>query len=297
MILAVGEILFDQFPRYRRIGGAPFNFCFHLMRFGLPVRFVSRVGDDDDGQKIVDFMEKRGFPAKDIQVDPKHRTGLVRVELSENGVPDFEIVADVAYDHISYEEVKNPPDESEVDLIYFGTVIQRTDRAHQALHEFIAGRYPRSRVFLDINLRTGCVNDKALRASLQKADILKLNGEELDYLKNLNGFKGEASGFVPRLMSEYRLEMLALTHGAEGSEIFTSKERAVSRPGEILNLADTVGAGDAYAALVALGVIRGWPLQTIVERATRFAASICEIEGAVPESSQFYPDAAASLGL
>jgi fructokinase len=295
MILAIGEILFDQFPNYKRIGGAPFNFSYHLKQFGLPVRFISRVGMDADGREIMAFLKKRGFPTRDIQVDPRHPTGLVLVELSEGGLPAFEIVPDVAYDHISYEDVQELPGPADVDMIYFGSVVQRTDEAHRALHQFISEKYPRTKVFLDINLRAGCINRQAVMASLETADILKLNQEELDYLKEAKGIAGDTEEFVPLLMSEYGLELVALTLGAQGSVIYTPDERVSSQAGTIRNLADTVGAGDAYASVLAMGYIRNWPAQVTIRKASDFAAGICELEGAIPASLVPYQEFSAGL--
>ena len=52
MILVIGEILMDIFPEDRRLGGAPFNFAFHLKKFGFPVTFISRIGKDSLGDTI-----------------------------------------------------------------------------------------------------------------------------------------------------------------------------------------------------------------------------------------------------
>ena len=295
MILAVGEILFDQFPNYKRIGGAPFNFCYHLMQFGLPVRFISRVGLDENGREIIEYLKKHHFPINDIQIDHHHRTGLVQVELSEGGLPTFEIVPNVAYDHISYKDLTALPHPKDLDMIYFGSVIQRTEKARQALHDFISEKYPQTRIFLDINLRHGCINNKAVMSSLEMVDILKLNQEELGYLKEVKGVAKDIPEFVPLLMSEYGIEMVALTLGAQGSIIYTPDERISSQPGTIRNLADTVGAGDAYASLMALGYIRGWPPQLTIQKATDFAARICEWEGAIPDSDALYQEFAADL--
>ncbi|MFH1139769.1 MAG: PfkB family carbohydrate kinase [Pseudomonadota bacterium] len=297
MILTIGEILFDQFPDYRRIGGAPFNFSFHLQQFGRPVRFVSRVGRDEAGREILSFLAGRGFPVKDIQTDPARPTGLVRVTLSGDGIPSFEIVREAAYDHISYEDIVDLPRQSEVEMIYFGSVIQRTDSAYEALHRFLAGKYPRAKTFFDINLRQGCINTKAILSSLEKTDILKLNEEELGYLMDIKGAAGRPDDFVRVLMNEYDVEMVALTRGDRGSVVFTSQERLSLASGRVGVLADTVGAGDAYASITALGYIEGWPLGDMMEKASAFAARICELEGTVPDYRDFYLKAASELGI
>lgn len=297
MILVIGEILFDQFPNYKRIGGAPFNFCFHLKQLGFPVRFISRVGADEDGRELIEHLKKRDFPVDDIQVDRRLRTGLVRVELAKGGVPKFDIVQNVAYDHIDYGEIKNLPDPADVELIYIGSVVQRTGAAGRNLHEFVRSRYPAARVFFDVNLRAGCVNERAVLSSLELAHILKLNDEELEFLKEMKESRDEAFDFVQSLMDEYSLEMLALTSGSTGSELFTRDDRFVGLPVKTKKLADTVGAGDAYASMMAAGTIKGRHPKEIVQKAVYFAARICEIEGAVPDSKSFYAEIANDFGF
>jgi fructokinase len=100
MILVVGEILIDVFDHYQRIGGAPFNFAFHLKQLGLPVRLLTRIGDDRPGRDILDMLERQGFDPQDVQIDSRHPTGTVRVALDDQGVPQFDIHTGVAYDHL-----------------------------------------------------------------------------------------------------------------------------------------------------------------------------------------------------
>ena len=132
MILALGEILFDIFPDYRRLGGAPFNFAFHLKQLGFPVRFVSRVGEDRNGKEIRAAVKAHGFNPADLQVDSRHATGTVAVSLNDTGVPTFDILPNVAYDHIDFTPAVGSLLE-DCALIYFGTLIQRTDRGFQIL--------------------------------------------------------------------------------------------------------------------------------------------------------------------
>ena len=126
MILSIGEILVDIFPNYERIGGAPFNFAYHMKKFGFPTRFISRIGCDETGENINRFISESGFDKKDIQLDADHPTGRVQVQLNEKGIPDFEILKDVAYDHISFDTVINNCKENPPEFVYFGSLIQRT---------------------------------------------------------------------------------------------------------------------------------------------------------------------------
>ena len=139
MIIVIGEILIDIFDDYQRIGGAPFNFAFHLKQLGIPVRFLTRVGDDADGEKILDLMRKHQFDLNDVQIDPRHPTGTVRVTLDNQGVPKFDIVIDVAYDYIDLAGFASLESQT-ADMIYFGSLSQRGDYLFKQIHGFVQNK-------------------------------------------------------------------------------------------------------------------------------------------------------------
>ncbi|MFO7497130.1 MAG: PfkB family carbohydrate kinase [Desulfobacterales bacterium] len=122
MVLVIGEVLFDVFPQYRRIGGAPFNFAYHLHHLGLPVRFVSRIGADAPGREVLAFFESCGLDAGDLQLDPTHATGQVQVSLDNDAVPTFDIRPNMAYDHIDVDRNLEKLLAAPPRLIYFGTL-------------------------------------------------------------------------------------------------------------------------------------------------------------------------------
>jgi len=288
VILVIGEILFDVFPNYRRMGGAPFNFAYHLKNFGFEVRFISRIGMDDAGKTILNKLKLARFNLNDIQVDTDHPTGSVDVRLDKSGAPQFDIVADVAYDYIEF----MPPYHSDLinraRIIYFGSLIQRSKSGCENLQAFISPDSEETLNFYDINLRPGCYNRAIIEKSLLKADILKLNTGELEELRQLLAAKGIKDAFVQHLMETFSIRTVSLTNGELGSEWFTNHGRISAGSTGAIKVVDSVGAGDAYAAMVAAGLLKNWPPQEILQRASLFASRICEIKGAIPESATFY---------
>lgn len=220
MILVIGEILFDQFPNYRRLGGAPFNFAYHLVQLGFPVRFISRVGADEPGKEILNHLKRKHFPSGDIQVDNAKSTGKVNVELAVNGVPKFHILPDVAYDHIAYGKMLKSLDDNVIELIYFGSVVQRSFEGYSNLQAFLAKRKSSTTCLFDVNLRHNCINEKAVIDSLKKTDLLKLKVEEFEFLSGMIGQSKASEQFIDHLFERYSIEMIALTKGDEGSELF-----------------------------------------------------------------------------
>lgn len=287
MIIVIGEILIDRFPDYERIGGAPFNFAFHLMQMGFPVRLITRIGNDNDGRKISRLLHQSGFNLKDVQVDDEHATGTVDVSLDSKGVPHFNIREDVAYDHIELASVWSENSQAPA-MIYFGTLVQRTPHGLEQVQQFLKKHASGANCFCDINLRPPHINGEAIEPSLDHADILKLNDEELLQIARICNGPGQAKAAVSWLMQKYGISTIALTQGTEGSKIMTPARTFKSPPVNIAKVVDTVGAGDAYASVLAAGILKQCPVERILELATAFAAQICCLPGAIPEDKAIY---------
>lgn len=287
MIIVIGEILIDRFPDYERIGGAPFNFAFHLMQMGLPVRLITRIGNDNDGRKISRLLRQSGFNLNDVQVDDGHATGTVDVSLDSKGVPQFTIRENAAYDHIELASVL-PVNGQAPAMIYFGTLVQRTPHGLEQVQQFLEQNASGANCFCDINLRPPHINVEAIEPSLEHADILKLNDEELIQIAAICSGPSQIKDVVDWLMQKYGISTIALTQGAEGSKIMTPTRTFKSPPADISRVVDTVGAGDAYASVLAAGLLGQWPVERTLELATAFAAQICSLPGAVPEDKVFY---------
>lgn len=289
MILAIGEILFDVFPDYRRIGGAPFNFSVHLKRLGFQVRFVSRIGDDPEGREILDMLRRHGFDPHDLQVDHRNETGKVTVALDQSGVPDFDILQNVAYDHIDATPAVDAILQN-CTLIYFGTLIQRTAHGFDALQRILSGRKSPTKCFYDINLRPRCFSEKVVRASLHQADVLKLNQEELEVIQKMHGDDGGVDDFVAFLREHYTIDVVALTRGEKGARLFTPEGCHEAAAARLNRPVDTVGAGDAFAAVLAAGYLRQQPPEKVLKAAVDLAARVCRVEGAIPDNERLYAE-------
>ena len=287
MVIVIGEILIDCFPDYERIGGAPFNFAYHLKKMGWPVRFLSRLGDDRQGHEILATLKKSGFAVEDIQMDRNHPTGTVQVSLDDQGIPQFHITEDVAYDYLDLSSLKDN-DSSNWQMIYFGTLAQRTDRGFEEIQKFLNNNSKAVNCFCDINLRPPHFANETLLASLHQATILKLNEDELDLIRQLCDLPNQFDQMTAELLQTYDIDVLALTKGDKGSVVIAQgKTYHVSRI-DVDGLVDTVGAGDAYAAVLAAGYLKGIPMSRSIELASMFAATICTQPGAIPETDSIY---------
>ena len=288
MILVIGEILFDIFDKEKQLGGAPFNFAYHLKNLGFPVRYISRIGKDSHGKEILNILGQHRFNIDDIQNDDKHDTGTVIVQLSSSGNPTFHINTDVAYDYINYLPKEHSSLIDRADLIYFGTLVQRSKQGFENIQKFMENRPPDTVCFYDINLRPNCYSEKVILTSLEYANVLKLNTQELYECKRIFRFSKGNDAFIHFLMDKYALKIVAITMGDKGSGLYTKDGYFHSKTNRVSSIVDTVGAGDAYSSILALGIIKGWEPARMLYMASMFASRICEIRGAIPESREFY---------
>lgn len=269
-----GEVLFDHFPDGARVlGGAPFNVAWHLQAFGQMPYFISRVGADPDGEAVRRAMRAWGMDECGMQADQALPTGRVSVTFNESE-PSYDIVHPCAYDAIDA-AVPAPA----CRLLYHGTLALRDAGSRAALAALKANEP--ALVFVDVNLRSPWWNVAGVLAQLRDADWVKLNTEELALLHP----DADPRAFI----AIHDLRGLILTHGGDGAEVFTvdGAHHAVSPDGEA-DVVDTVGAGDAFASVMILGIARGWPLAETIRRAQNFASRMVGQRGATVSDQAFY---------
>lgn len=278
--LIFGEVLFDIFPDGSEVlGGAPFNLAWHLHAYGQAPLLVSRVGNDALGRSIRASMQSREMDTRGLQMDSAHPTGVVRIEL-ENDEPRFHILPDQAYDFIDATAL--PPGGASP-LLYHGTLALRNAVSRRSL-ETLKGDM--AAVFLDVNLRDPWWERSLVLELLRDARWIKLNEAELEALAPA----GEDQDTRAQALRESSgAEVLFVTRGGKGALAVTaSGQVATVEPGPAISVVDTVGAGDAFASVLVLGLLRDWELETILERAQAFASAIVGIRGATTSDEAFY---------
>lgn len=246
-VLALGEILWDVLPTEKLLGGAPANFCHRLRQLGVNARMVSRVGDDPLGHELLTRLEALDFDLSLVQRDSAHPTGTVDVELSNDGDPTFVINTDVAYDYLEPTQSLLEA-ASIVDLICFGTLVQRGARTRSTLHSVLDAA-PQATTILDINLRKNCYSPGTVRDSLQRADILKLNTGEVQVVSELLKLNAiTPQEFAARVSDTFEIETVLVTLGAKGVYAYNSRGESATVPGVSISVVDTIGSGDAFTA-------------------------------------------------
>ena len=267
VIVSIGEILWDIFPDSERLGGAPFNFAVHARRLGHRVIFLSVVGDDARGRRARERAAELGLPAEFILVVADAPTGTVTVRTDAAGQPDFTIHRPAAYDRLRFDPaVLQRVAGAHPAWIYFGTLLQTDRAAHRQTLDLLQS-IPSARRIYDVNLRTGCYTPKLVGELMALADTVKLNQEEAREFPDLARFSAAA-----------------VTRGAAGCEIRIGGDRAEC-PGYPVEVADTVGAGDAFAAAFVHGLEQGWNAAKTGDFANRLGALVASRRGAIPDWS------------
>ena len=291
-IVGLGEILFDCLPDGKKLGGAPANFAYHVSNFGLNGLAVSAIGRDEDGEQIkaelAFHLEEADFP-----------TGTVKVTLSGNGVPQYDICQGVAYDNIPWtpqiEEIaKNSRG------VCFGSLAQRNAVSRKTIHNFLDTMAPVGtlKVF-DINLRQNWYSKEIIEESLVRCNVLKLNDEEIGVLCDLldAGNVRQPSEDAPlqlvefedqcrEIMHKYDIEMIILTCGVHGSYVLYEDGKVSYQETPRVKVADTVGAGDSFTGTFVANLLQGKPVVEAHEKAVKVSAFVCTQNGAMPTVPQ-----------
>lgn len=276
--LLFGEVLFDSFPNGTRVpGGAPFNVAWHLRALGANPLLVSRVGVDAPGDAIRQLMSERELSLDGLQMDPHHPTGAVAVHY-EQRQPVFEILEDQAYDFISATELTLP---EKPGLLYHGSLALRNAESAAAL---AALKTAGSSIFVDVNLRSPWWDRDRVIGFLREARYAKLNEDEL---KQIAGDYRDVGEAARRCRDEWGLELLVVTLGADGAVGVGPGYYSRVAPDDIWAL-DPVGAGDGFTAVMILGLLRGWPLDTMLQRAQTLAGQVVQRRGATIKDANVY---------
>ena len=281
LIIGMGEILWDVLPEGKKLGGAPCNFAYHVSQFGLDSCAVSAIGDDPLGKEIIENLDEKGV---NYHIDTvPYPTGTVQVELDSNGVPQYEIKENVAWDNIPYTE-RLEELAKQTKAICYGSLGQRNIVSRNTINRFL-DNIPAENdplVVFDINLRQSFYTKEILCNSMKRCNILKINDEELVIVSRLFGYPGiDLQDKCWILLGKYNLKMLILTCGINGSYVFTPGNVSF-QPTPTVNVADTVGAGDSFTAAFIASILRGESVEKAHSRAVEVSAYVCTQNGAMP---------------
>jgi fructokinase len=276
-ILCVGEVLWDALPEGLFLGGAPFNVACHLRAAGTPVAMVSRIGEDRLGDEVLRRAARYGVGTDLVQTDPVLPTGFVRVSVDDSGNPGYEILAPAAWDAIAPTEA----------------LLGRAARARAIVFGSLAQRNPISRgtiqrlwdtdalMVFDVNLRPPFDDREIVRQSLGRADVVKISDEELPRVADWFSLHGSPREMVVALAETFACPVVCVTRGSGGAALWHDG-KWTEHPGFKVEVRDTVGAGDAFLAVLLAGLLSGAADSVLLQHANLMGAYVVTQFGAVP---------------
>lgn len=310
-LMIVGEVLFDCFSDHRVLGGAPFNVAWNLRGFGHDPLVISAVGDDDLGREVLSLMDQWQLDTRAIQIQTDKPTARVDVTLI-GGEPSYTFWEDVAFDHLQPSELATAP----VHLFYHGSLAMRSPQSAESIRKM--RHLAACPVFVDVNVRPPYFDPQWIESHATGIDHLKLNLDEFQlFLRTLDlptwnaaAKAGEAAlaagdaddgvdwqpiaAAAERLKQRLQVGSLWLTAGEYGAACLPADgDFAWCPAASLARVRDTVGAGDAFSAVVLHGLLAAWSPDKILANATAFAAKVCGLSGATTTDQRFYrlPDA------
>lgn len=281
-VISIGEVLWDVVGPTTHLGGATFNFSAHLSKMGHAVSFISGVGSDPRGQRVLEQMMELGLSSRYISRVKEYSTGIATVTLDKTGQPEFVLKRPAAYDF---------PQLSEADLeellsqraewLYYGTLQQMSSTARRLTKKLLDLNCAK-RNFYDLNLRKDSYGPPLVEELMSRASVVKLNDSEVHEVVRMFGDSPrQLEDFCRHYSEKFNWEAVCVTRGANGCSILMNGEYRVSA-GYPVEVIDTVGAGDAFAAAFVHGFAKGWPVKQIGDFSNRVGALIASRRGAVP---------------
>ncbi len=279
-IAGIGELMWDEFPGGRQLGGAPCNFACHALRAGCDAYLISAVGKDKDGEDILQLLPELGLNIDYIQTANGFPTGKVTVKIDSIGSADYVIHENVAWDQITWDK-KLLELAKELDAVCFGSLAQRNLVSRNTVWSFLEATNRDCLKVFDVNLRQSFYNREIILKSLSYANVMKLNDEELPIVASFVDVEGVEVSKLELLMDMFDLQLIAYTKGKKGSILITPNDMSQQEVPEI-KVSDTVGAGDSFTAILIAGLLKGLDLRSVHKIATEVAAYVCMHLGATP---------------
>lgn len=278
-VISIGEILWDVFPEGKKAGGSSMNVAFNLHKQSIESGFISAVGEDDNGKELLDYLASNHFPTNLIQVNAELPTSTVVVQLDEKHQATYTIKQPVAWDDIQLTD-ENIEAVKQADALVYCSLTCRVEQSRKTIFSLLS--YAKTKVF-DINIRAPFYEKELISKLLSHSDILKINEDEIVWVCNAFGLTGNTDEQILRQLSaQFNIEVICLTLGDKGACVLKNGE-LFKHPGYKVQVADTVGAGDAFLATFIACYLQGYPIETTLDNACKVGAFVASQVGANPE--------------
>lgn len=280
VVVGLGEVQWDRLPAGPQLGGSIANTIYHAQALGAKGIIASSVGEDRAGRRLLESMAKLGLSVGVVHLDSVRSTAEVRVTLDAHGSPSYDVPESAAWDYLPF-RAECAKLARKADAICFGTLASRNANSRECIRKFLECALPGCLRVFDVNLRQNYFSRELLQDLLEHTEVLKLNEDELPVVSELLNIGGSTKDRMEVLMDRFALTAVALTRGARGSVLMSPGQLDVHHGIRVDNVVNSLGASDAFTAMLIKGLILDWPLAEIGEQANRLASFICTVSGAM----------------
>lgn len=277
-IVCFGEILWDILPDKELPGGAPMNVAYHLHKLGENPLLLTRIGIDERGKKLLDILKAQHIDVSSIQLDYDTSTGIVYAKSNEYGEMKYDIVKPAAWDNIQY-DASIEQSVNNAEYFVFGSLITRAKPSKETLFRLLESA--KNKV-LDINLRAPFFDRHIVEELLHKADILKMNLEELELITRWFGNYQNTKDRIQMIQDRFHIRSVIVTMGSDGA-IVNFKGKYANHPGFKVKVADTIGSGDAFLAAFLSKILKGETPENALVFACGLGALVASRNGGWPD--------------
>jgi len=281
VIAIFGEMLWDMLPSGKQPGGAPMNVAIHLKNFGMDPQFISRVGDDDLGRELMEYLAGQQLSTRYIQTGTTHLTGIVKVNLTDRTEVTYKIVQPVAWDYIQLTP-ENIQLVKEADIFVYGTLAARSVQSRDTLYELLDNA--RMKVF-DVNVRPPHFDQATAEHLLEKADIVKMNEHELAIIAEWFDILQDTETQMKEITKRFGLKLMCVTLGEHGA-LATDGKEIYRQHGYAVEVQDTIGSGDSFLAMFLTEYLHHANIPEAMKKACAVGAMVASYSGATPAISR-----------
>ncbi len=276
-IICFGEMLWDVLPTGKQPGGAPMNVAVHLKNLGHNPQMISRIGHDELGKELLDFIQEKGLATDLIQQGETHLTGVVKANVSDKNEVTYKIVQPVAWDYIQCNEALETA-VANADVFVYGSLAARSAASADTLSRLL--KKARFKVF-DVNLRAPHYDQNTLEQLLRAADMVKMNTNELDMLAAWYTPNADEETAIITLAETFDIQTICVTKGEHGAVLWTGGKFYQST-GFQVNVQDTIGSGDSFLAALLTCLLEGQSPADSVQFACAMGSLVATYRGATP---------------
>ena len=286
-IVCFGEVLWDVFPKHKKIGGAPLNVALRLQSFQNEVALISCLGDDKLGNELLLELQKHRISSLYIQKIKAYKTSTVAISLDKNGSASYFINHPCAWDNIQVNDKLNSLVKSSEAFI-FGSLIARSNTSRNTLLKLLT--FSKLSVF-DVNLRPPHYDINSIQVLMNAANFIKFNDDELKEISMSLGYQSASiEQTILFIANKTNTTSIAVTLGSKGAILFF-EERFFYCKGYQVEVADTVGSGDSFLATLIDVLLKGKDAQLAIDKACAVGALVAKNKGANPVISKVEIDA------